>query len=356
MTTYENSNVTATIKMISQEKDSREISAPILARTLTGFQQIVYLLAASLENKNIGQRFRISNDLQQLYTLKCQIPQVGSYALPVFLESNLNSQSSIFTNYETVINNLEILLTDLSNNSLDKIKQILPDSKIRNRVLTEFRKFIPKAGEGWILGFHSKNKPDILVTESVNSYIDNWLNVDISEEEIMTVTGDLIRIDFDKRTVVIKYQPTHQEIECIYIEELEDALIENRRQLIQVTGKFTLDNEGHPVKLTDVNRIEPVDLSPFLLREVNYQNTKLRLKNPLKLTPIMDEESSQLFVVEDANINLYVFAYTREDLIHEINEQIVIMWDEYVKDDIEKLAEDAFELRQVLLETFEEVN
>ncbi|BAQ67121.1 hypothetical protein GM3709_3886 (plasmid) [Geminocystis sp. NIES-3709] len=70
----------------------------------------------------------------------------------------------------------------------------------------------------------------------------------------------------------------------------------------------------------------------------------------------MDEESSQLFVVEDANINLYVFAYTREDLIHEINEQIVIMWDEYVKDDIEKLAEDAFELRQVLLETFEEVN
>lgn len=356
MTTYENSNVTATIKMISLERNTQEISAPILARTLTGFQQIVYLLAASLENKNIGQRFRISNDLQQVYTLKCQIPQVGSYALPVFLESNLNSQTSVFTNYETVINNLEILLTDLSNNSLDKIKQILPDSKIRNRVLTEFRKFIPKAGEGWILGFNSKDKPDILVTESANSYIDNWLNVDIAEEEIMTVTGDLIRIDFDKRTVVIKYPPTHQEIECIYIEELEDALIENRRELIQVTGKFTLDNEGHPIKLTDVNRIEPVDLSPISFREISYQNTTLRFTSPLKLTPIMDEESSQLFIVEDVNINLYVFAYTREDLIHEINEQIIIMWDEYVKANSDELAEDALRLREILLQTFEEIN
>ena len=103
-------------------------------------------------------------------------------------------------------------------------------------------------------------------------------------------------------------------------------------------------------------REEPVDLSPFLLREVSYQNTRLRLKNLLRLTPIMDEESSQLFIVEDVNINLYVFAYTREDLIHEINEQIVIMWYEYVKDNIEKLAEDALELREVLLETFEEVN
>ncbi len=356
MTTYENSNVTATIKMISQEKDSREIPAPILARTLTGFQQIVYLLAASLENKNIGQRFRISNDLQQLYTLKCQIPQLGSYAVPVFFEANLNSQTSVFTDYQKVVNNLEIILTNLANNSLDNIREILPDSKIRNRVLTEFRKFIPKAGEGWILGFNSQDKPDILVSENVNSYIDNWLNVDISEEEIMTVTGDLIRIDFDKRTVVIKYQQTHQEIECIYIEELEDSLIENRRQLIQFTGKFTLDSEGHPIKLTDVNRIEPVDLSSILLKEVSYQNTKLRLKNPLMLTPYMDEESSQLFIVEDVNINLYVFAYTREDLIHEINEQIVIMWNEYIKDNIEKLAEDALELRQVLLETFEEIN
>lgn len=356
MTTNENLNLTATIKMISQEKDSQEIPAPILVRTLTGFQQIVYLLAASLENKNIGQRFRISNDLQQLYTLKCQLPQKGSYALPIFFEPNLNSQSSLFTDYEKVINNLEMILTDLANNSLDNIREILPDSKIRNRILNEFRTFIPKAGEGWILGFNSKNKPDILLAENVNSYIDDWLNVDISEEEIMTVTGDLIRIDFDKRTVVIKYPPTHQEIECIYIEELENALIENRRELIQVTGKFTLDNEGHPIKLTDVNRIEPVDLSSIMLKEVNYQNTKLRLKNPLRLTPFMDEESSQLFVVENSNINLYVYAYTRKDVIHEINEQIVIMWDEYVKANTDELAKDALDLREVLLNRLEEIN
>lgn len=356
MTTNKNDNVTATIKIINQEKDSQEIPAPLLVRTLTGFQQIVYLLAASFENRNIGQRFRISNDLQQLYTLKCRIPKQGSYALPIFFEANLNSQTSIFTNYKKVIDNLETILNNLANNDLSSLKEILPDSKIRNRVLTEFRKFIPKAGEGWVLGFNSQNKLDILVKENVNSYIDDWLNVDIAEEEIMTVTGDLIRIDFDKHTVVIKYPPTHQEIECIYIEELEDNLIENRRQLIQVTGKFTLDNEGHPIKLSDVNRIEPVDLSSIFLKEVTYQNTKLKAKNPLILTPVMDEESSQLFIVEFNEINLYVYNYTRDDLIHEINEQIIIMWDEYVKVDQDKLAGDAMKLRRILLEMFIEIN
>jgi len=156
MTTNENHNVTAIIKMISQETDTPEIPAPILARTLTGFQQIVYLLAASLEHKNIGQRFRLSNDLQQLYTLKCQIPQQGSYAVPIFFESNLNSQDSVFNDYEKVVDNLEKILSDLANNSLDNIQEVLSDSKIRNRVLTEFRKFLPKAGEGWTLGFNTK--------------------------------------------------------------------------------------------------------------------------------------------------------------------------------------------------------
>ncbi|MGK7920976.1 MAG: hypothetical protein AB4080_13310 [Trichodesmium sp.] len=175
-------------------------------------------------------------------------------------------------------------------------------------------------------------------------------------DEIITVTGELISINFDKNTIVIKYPPTHQEIECVYLEELEDDLIENRRQLIQVTGKFTLNNQGHPTKLNDVTRIETVDLSSILLKEVNYGEIKLRFKQPLPLTPTIDEESSQLFVVENPDINLDVFAYTRDDLIDEINEQIIMMWHEYVKADLAELAQDAQELRRILLETLEEIH
>ena len=67
----------------------------------------------------------------------------------------------------------------------------------------------------------------------------------------------------------------------------------------------------------------------------------------------MDEDTSQLFVVEEPNIRLHVFAYTRDDLIYEINEQIVMMWDEYAKASVEDLASDAQHLRKQLLNQIE---
>lgn len=351
-----NSEVLTTIRMMGQEMDNFEVPAHLLVRTLESLQQIVYLLAAFQEKQNIGKRFRIKDELQQLYTLRCQIAQPGSYVIPLSLKPTQNSQITVFTNYQTILNKFQQLFTGISQDNSRIINDILPDSNLRNRILRELRKLTPKAGENWQLGFSAQGIDEIIITEQSNSYIDEWLNIDTPLDEIITVTGELISINFDKNTIVIKYPPTHQEIECIYVEELEDDLIENRRQLIQVTGKFTLNSQGHPTKLTDVTRIEPVDLSSILLKEVSYGETKLRFKQPLRLTPTIDEESSQLFVAENSEINLDVFAYTRYDLIHEINEQIILMWDEYVKAELEELAEDAQELRIILLDTLEEIN
>lgn len=182
---------------------------------------------------------------------------------------------------------------------------------------------------------------------------DEWLTQDTPEDAVMTVTGELIRIDFDKRIVVLQYPPTHQEIECIYLEDLEDSIIENRRQKIQVTGQFTLDADGNPIKLTDITRIEPVDLSPISIREILWHNKKLRFKTPFLLTPKMDD-TEQLYILEEPEIGLHVFSYTREDLIHEINEQLAMLWEEYAVT-TDELATDARTLQAKLLATLEEV-
>jgi len=351
----QSAEVTATLRMIGQEMDNAEVPVHLLVRTLSGLQQIVYLLAASVGNKTIGSRFRISTELQQLYTLKCKIPQLGSYVIPLVLEPSINSQITLFINYETIWEKINYLLLGIFQNNINEIINILPDSKIRNKVLNELRNFIPKAGEGWELGFCSPDSNEVILTDKQNHYIGEWLNIDNREDEIMTVTGELVSIIFDKYKFVIKYPPTNQEIDCFYKEELEVPLMDNRRELIQVTAKYTLNDEGHPTKLTDVTKIEPVDLSPILLKEVSWDNSNLRLKNPIQLTPYMDEESHQLYVVEEPRIGLYVFAYTRENLMDEINEQITMMWEEYAKADSEDLTEDANQLKITLLESIEEV-
>jgi len=40
-----------------------------------------------------------------------------------------------------------------------------------------------------------------------------------------------------------------------------------------------------------------------------------------------------LLIAEDANINLYIFAHSRVELIYEMNGKIIIMWDKYAKAD-----------------------
>jgi hypothetical protein len=346
----------ATIRIIGEEMENFEVPIHILVRVLAGLQQIIYLLATVQEKRSVGQRFRVPMEMQQLYSLRASIPQSGSYAIPVLLKPELDTQPSISANCREIMAKLGDFFASLNSSEFSQAQDIFQESKLRNRALRETRKFLPKADEFWQLGFSTSDRTtEVTLNNQIVDCIDNWLTQDTLEDAVMTVTGELIRIDFDKRLVVLRYPPTHQEIECIYLEELEDSMIENRRQMIQVTGKFTLDADGHPTKLADVTRIEPVDLSSILIKEVSWHSKKLRLKAPVLLTPIMDEETKQILVLEEPQIDLYVFAYTREDLIHEINEQIVMMWDEYVNVEVDDLALDAQQLRKRLMETMEEV-
>lgn len=341
---------TAQIRLMGQEMEFHEVPISILVPTLAGLQQIIYLLATAQEKRTIGQRFRVPQEIQQRYSLRCQIPQTGSYTIPLVLKPLMESQLSMFGDYEIVMGNLYSFFSNLSRNNFDAIQDIFPDSKLRNRALREVRKLLPKAGENWKLGFSRQGCKEHTVSHDTAIHIDRWLTQDTPEDAVMTITGELIRIDFDKHTVVLRYPPTHQEIECIYIEDLEDSLIDNRRQMIQVTGKFTLDSDGHPTKLTDVTNIETVDLSPISIRKVilEAEGKELIFRQTLRLTPYMDEETSQLFIVEDPEIALYAFAYNRDELIYEINEQITMMWEEYVEAEPQDLALDARQLREKL--------
>jgi hypothetical protein len=351
----ETTEATGEIRLIGQDMEHFEVPASILVRVLGGLQQIVYLLAATQEDVTINQRFRLSSDIQQRYTLRCQVPKAGSYAIPITLKPNTGSQLSFLTEHQKILDGVQQFLLSLTDSGLGNIKDYFPDHRFRNLALREARKFLPKADENWSLGFSVVGKEEVFVTNKSISFIDEHLTQDTLEDEIMTVTGELVKIDFEKRVISLKYSANHREIECIYLEELENSLIENRRQMIQVTGKFTIDNKGILSKLTDVSRIEPLDLSYIRLQEVSFNSKTLIFNTPLVLQPKLDEESKQLLIVEDSNIGLDVFAYTREDLIHEINDQVMMMWEEYAQADPNVLASDARQLQKKLLNAIKEV-
>lgn len=333
----------ALVRITGAETDNHTVPAEVLIRVLNGMRQTTFLLAAASLKHPIRQRFKPSEELRQRYELRCELPRPGSYALPILLEDDLH-----------LLDKLHALMAAVSSGLKDAVMEVIPDSAYRNRALREFSNFLPKSGERWGVGFSVAQGSEIQVDTRSARVIEHWLTEEEPRDAIMTVTGELIGIDFDQNKVQIRYTPTGRLIECVYRPEIEDTIIESRRELIQVTGQFLLDEESNPVRLTDVTRIEAVDLSPMTFERLEYQDRALEFLEPLTLVPALDEESSQYYELRDETLDLFVYAPSREQLADELAEQLFMLWDEFAQAPPDHLTLAAQRVRLELLDRIRE--
>lgn len=338
----------ATIRLTGEEIEYNQVPVEILVQTLSGLQTLVYLLAAK-EDKI----FKIDKNLRKKYTLRCQIPKSGSYAIPIALSAFPNSKLS--HEPSLVMDNLERFLQSLQETDFTYVQKIFPEHKIMAKALQEVQKFLPKNENRWQFRFYRMNRFEVVLTNNTYQQIKNWLTEQSqTTTSWMTMAGKIISIDFEHKSFILKDCASQRRVKCTYREQrLEEIIIENKRKSVQITGIYYFDPNDNLLKIENVERIEIQDLSPIHLKEISWKSKKLILKHPLVLEPFWDD-TQQLLIVEKPLINLYAYAYTREQLLEEINEQILFMWHEYVKSDESKLAPDAIKLKKELIKFFQE--
>ena len=81
---------------------------------------------------------------------------------------------------------------------------------------------------------------------------------------------------------------------------------------------------------------------------------KFEFLKPLQLTPEHDE-TQQLYCLEEQDLGIDVYAYTRDQLDVELKEQIAFLWDDYAQVPGEELTDAAIRLKQNLLAAVREV-
>jgi hypothetical protein len=330
----------ALLRITGPATDDHTVPVEVLLHTLDGLQQAVYVLAAAKEGQVVRERFRVSPDFRRQYQLLLGVAQPGSYALPLHVRSEQLSFSAAGRSEEGVLSQLYYLLQAVQAGSLDELRAVVADSRLRDRALRLMRTLLPKPGDPWAIGFTVQHHPEVVVTPKAARTVEAWVSQDDADDTIMTVTGQLIRIDFDQFKVAIRYAPRCRELECVYFPDIEDTIVENRREPIQVTGRCTLDADGHPVRLTDVTRIEPIDLSPMTFDLVEFGDRSLRLDPSLTIVPTLDD-SEQLYVISDDELGLHLCAQTREQLAEELAEHLVFSWDTNAAEDPSRPIESA---------------
>lgn len=94
-------------------------------------------------------------------------------------------------------------------------------------------------------------------------------------------------------------------------------------------------------------------LVKIVIYEIATPTRKLVAKTPLKLYPNKTKDS--LWTVENKTLGLYVFEESYEDLVIEVINWLVFLWEEYALESYNCLSEDAWKVKDNLLKQFEEV-
>ncbi len=342
------------IKFEGRFADGRMLPVATLTQVLGAMQRAVHLLAMQHEKVSVRQRERVSKAVEAKYPLLCSIPQPGSYIVPVeigdpsvalFATEDVEAVGELFSD----------CCTFLSKGEISGLAARIPDSSRRDRFVEAVRAMTPSQGSGIQAGISQPSGSFRVTLDALHNRGKECLSTSTDpERQVRTVTGRLSEINFDERKIRIVYPANNRELECSYSEALEEMLLERPRELIQVTGEVIMDENDLPKKIINVESIDDVDLSPFYLQHIEYNGRLFEFVKPLELTPEMDE-TEQLYCLEKSQLGIDVFAYTRDQLDHELKEQIAFLWDTYARATDEELTGAALTLKHNLRAALREV-
>lgn len=343
---------TMTIQFTGRADDAHKVPASVLNQVLTGLQRSIHLLAMQHQEIEIRRKERISSELEDKYVLFCEPPEPGSFRIRASLGDPLSDLFAA-SDIQAVSERLQDFCIAAQQRDEHTIRSIMPDRSRRKRLLEALGKTVPKSSTGIHVNLAWNGKP-FLESQNLEPALKGLMPITATAEEIQTVTGRLIRIDFEERKVTIQYRPSEREMECFYEESVEEMLLGRPRELIQVTGVIRLDENGQPKKIVDVQLIRELDLSRFYRESFRTPTSVLLFEPPLVLEPELVEDE-QLISLKHETLGIDVVAPTIEELSECLDAEVLMLWRNYALADDAILSPKSLELKRNLLSRIKEV-
>lgn len=321
-----------------------EVPVGLLLQGLHGLQQLIHFSALSVEGHSVRQRVRVSSEIQQRYTLHCRPPEPGSFKVAGRVG---DLRGSLVTTGD--VSAVMALVHGFAHATLaadrKHLVSLVPDGRLRVKMLDCLRGMAPPPGAGYAYELQNSVGDPVRIDEVLSARVEEVLQAPTPRQSVRTVTGQLEAIAFSEHRLSLLYAPKGRTLECIYDESLEPMLFENRRDLIQVTGQVVEAEDGHPRRIVEVSRIEDLDLSPFVVTEFV---PGVALREALRLEPFLSDDE-QLLRLQDAELDIDVFAPTRAELFAELREQLAMLWNEYATEEDDALSAASRQLKQTLV-------
>ncbi len=326
------------------------VPAAVLAETLLAAQRVVHGLAMARRRLPLRQRARVPQDIEKGFPVVCHAAKPGSYLQPIRIG---DIGTSLFSpqEVEAVVADFDGVMAAAVAGNEDGLADIVADARWRAAVLDGLLRMVPKPASGVSLSVSSLRSSGRFDLSAHRGRLEAWALRPTNTAESRSVIGQLQAIDFGERRLTLRHPKTSRSFACFYIEDIEPMLLENARQLIQVTGEVELDAQGTPVKVVETTDIRPVDLEPILLTSFTVGNRRVEAQKAITLTPQLDD-TEQMFLLEDEAIGLDLVAETRAELDEVLQHELKLLWRDYALAPDEKLTKGARALKDRLLTAF----
>lgn len=337
-----------TFRLEGAELEDQSVSFRMLANVLNGIQHTFYCIGLEVAGREAKSRGRMPEEIRQACELRRMAERPGSYEVVAQLTASNQDDLFNYLGKDTLIKYMTLI--DYLDNPSGNIRDIFPDGVHRRRILRSVEAYCPREGDEWILVFEDSSRQSRgTLNGDTRKKIRNLLKP--PDEEMLTVTGELMRLHLDEHKISILYPPTQRILDCFYDVEIEDFIIGNLKGLIQVTGRVQLDAAGHPDKIVDVISIDELDLRTVRLSKLSAGNTVLKLAQPLIIEPQYEEQE---VILEYPAFHIIASGASREEAIAVLEKDFIWLWKEYAMDDDSELSLDAQQLKQELLSLVKE--
>lgn len=336
-----------------EDGDDSVIPADFLAAAIKAAQEALRLAGLVVEHLDNRRRARIPAEVASRYTLRFEAPRAGSYALPAVVgnedlvgdQDHVRQAAALFAD----------ALVFADGQAADPFSEM--GHVVRRAFFQAVDQVIPPLGRGWDL---EVTLPDNRIT---NLSDDSHRRIDERRRqfdqpdrvtETRTLTGELIKIDFNARLLTFFYPVDNRDLICTYTDDEEVRLLESRRDQIHVTGRVVLDANGKPSRVSEVDKIERLDLSPIQVSRLEVEGQILRARVPVILDVIQEDEAEQQWLTVGTNdLGLQTVAATRAQLVDAVRDELRSLWTEFSHELDAFLTPSGIALKNSLLRTFE---
>jgi hypothetical protein len=163
------------------------------------------------------------------------------------------------------------------------------------------------------------------------------------------LTGRLDALDFQARKLTLALF-TGRHLDCVYGDDFETALVENRREWIQVRSEAVLNDDDSLKALNNVTEILEVDTSLITIDQATLGGKLRRATQPYTVN--VDFEPEDGFYTATGDFHLMVTAETRDKLEASVLDVLALLWNEYALAEPSNFSADALALRQHLIGLF----